>query len=280
MNTTALASTALAAALTLASCGASHDAATPDGAVLASVAALRSNDVPAFVESTFTADQIAQMRGTWGVEMMESPDPKEAAKFKKTMVMLTAEGAEDILMALAEPQLAEMKPQMDMLMGMLEASAGSAVAQNDELTSLEKDQAQKALTAVVSTLRKNDVTDPARLRKAIGIVCKTARKSGITSVEDVRALRYEQALGKGSLALSMAKDVLEVYGFSIDDVLDSVTARTVSQSGKDATVELAYTLLGTTHTQTAEMVLVAGRWVAKREVEEPEMLQSGLSLGN
>lgn len=278
MNSLARLPLALALVLPLGACGASHEASTPDGAVLAGVAALRRSDVPAFVHLSFTEDQISEMRGSWGVEMMEPPDPEQAKEFAKTMAMFMSDGAEETLMAKLEPQLAAMKPQLELIFGMLEASVESAVVQADELGDLEKQQAQAMVKAIVQTLKRNDVCDPARARRSIGILCKAARKAALANANDVRALNFEQVLGKGSVLLAAGKDVLEVYGFSLDDVLDSVSARTVTESGTEATVEISYELLGTTHTQTAQMTRVAGRWVAKRDEAAPEVLSSGLSI--
>lgn len=93
----------------------------------------------------------------------------------------------------------------------------------------------------------------------------------------MQGLSFEQALERGDVVLAGVKDVLEVYGFSIDGLLASVQARTVKQSGDSATVEISYSLLGVRNTHQAEMVRVADRWVVRHGRSGPQgELKSGL----
>jgi hypothetical protein len=267
----------LAGVLALGSCGGGPSATTPDGAVMKSVQALRANDLPTLMETAFTDAELAKMQTEWSSQMLEAPAADEQARFATTMEMLLAPDAESALMQKLEPELAKLAPQVDMLLGMIEGLAANAVASNATMTAQEQTQGRQVVQALVTTLRQNDITDPGRARKAVGIVCSAARKLGVKTVADVQSLTFDQGLERGNVLLACTKDVLAVYGFSIDSLLESVQARTVMQSGDAATVEIRYTLLGVEHTQQAEMMRVFGRWVVRRGPDAaPAELKSGI----
>jgi hypothetical protein len=269
----------LSATLMLAACGSESEQsaqATPDGAVMQWVAALRKDDLGALMKSATTDEEFTKMRADWSAQVSEPPSDEQRAQFAMTMSMLTGPDAEGTLMLKVEPELAKMKPQVDMLLGMLEGMATAAMSQSETLTPQQQEQGRAAVQAMVETLRKNDITDPGRARKAVGIVCKTARQLELKTIEDVQKLSFERALERGGVVLAGTKDLLEVYGFSVDGVLSSIKARTVAQNGDKATVEVSYTLLGIERTQQTEMERVGGRWVVQRESQEPVELESSI----
>jgi hypothetical protein len=269
----------LALLLLLGSCGGGASSASPDGAVLNSVQALRNDNLAAFFHGAFTEAEFGEMRAKWDEQRLATPEEEEQARFADSVAMLTAPGAESALMQKLEPQLVELKPQVDMLFGMVEGMAAGALAGNTTMTAQERQQAQQVVQALVTTLRENDITDPERARKAVGIVCKSARRLGVKTLADAQAMTFDQALARGGVLLACSKDVLEVYGFAVDTLLDSVRTRTVMQSGDAATIEVRFTLLGVQHTQQMEMMRVAGHWVVRRTPEtapaEPETSLDG-----
>ncbi len=270
---------ALSTVLMLTACGSKSEQsaqATPDGAVLQWVAALKKDDLGALLQSATTDEEFTKLRADWSKSVSEPPSDEQRAQFAMTMTMLTAPDAESALMLKVEPELAKMKPQVEVLLGMVEGMASSAMAQGGKLTPEQQAQGQAAVQALVETLRKNDITDPGRARKAVGIVCKTAREIELKTIEDVQKLSFERALERGSLVVAGAKDLLDVYGFSVDGVLSSIKARTVTQDGDKATVEVSYTLLGVERTQQSEMVRVGGRWVVQRESKQPAEQESSV----
>ncbi len=255
----------IAGALAPISCGGAPNSTTPDATVMKSVQALRDNDLDAFLHCAFTEVELADFRAEWASRMLEAPEADEKARFAMTMTMLTAQDAEKTLMLKVEPELAKMKSQVDLMLGMIEGMAASAMASNSSLSAQEQEQARQWVQALVATLRQNDITDPERARRAVGFVCTTARMLKLKTIEDVQRLNFDQAIGRGDLLLAGTKDFLAVYGFSMDGLLASVKARTVTQSGDIATVEIRYKLLGVEHTQKAEMIRTAGHWVVRRD---------------
>jgi len=267
---------ALSTALLLAACGNGSAQATPDGAVMQWVAALRKDDLGALMKSATTDAEFTKMSSDWSSNVSQPPSDEQRAQFAMTMTMLTAPDAESALMLKVEPELEKMKPQVETMLGILEGTASSAMAQSGKLTPQQQEQGQAAVSALVETLRKNDITDPGRARKAVGIVCKTARSLELKTLEDVQKLSFERALERGGVVLAGVKDLLDVYGFSVDGVLSSIKARTVAQNGDKATVEVSYKLMGVERTQQTEMVRVGGRWVVQREAEAPAQQESSV----
>ncbi|TDJ69598.1 MAG: hypothetical protein E2O39_11320 [Planctomycetota bacterium] len=238
-------------------------AVTPDRAIVAGVDAIRKNNLKGFLEATFSREQMREMEQAWNTKRKTKSNPIEDAQFAETMQMLTAPGAEAQLMAMVEPKLEEMRPQMGMLVGMMSGFAQSTVDQNADLSSDEKKQAQQVLAGFVKALQENDLTSSDLARKAVGIVCKTARRLKLDSMDDVRALDFRHAVYKGDVILRGTKELLAVYGFTVDKWLDSVKAETIDEDGDEAVVRVSYEMFGVQQTVDTEMVRVDGRWIHK-----------------
>jgi hypothetical protein len=101
----------------------------------------------------------------------------------------------------------------------------------------------------------------------------------LKSLDEARALDYDQSMAKARIAFAGVKDTLNVYGFSLDQTLDSVQTKVVSNDGKNASVQLHYTLLGAPLDATAEMVNVDGRWYGKQMMEKLKEKAAAASAG-
>jgi hypothetical protein len=102
----------------------------------------------------------------------------------------------------------------------------------------------------------------------LAIATKTARDLDLKTLDQARALSFEQSMQKARIALGGFKAALGVYGFSVDQTLDSVKPEVVANDGKTASVKVSYTLLGAPLTATTEMVNVDGRWYGKDTIEK------------
>lgn len=247
----------------------SHAASqTPHGAVESSVRALRKNDLKGFITATADASEIAEMKAQWEAQRKKAPEASEAAQFEQTMAMLTAPSAEQQIMQMIEPKLAEMKPQVAMMIGMFSGMAQASIEQEGNLNDAEKVEAKKTLDALAQLLQKNDITSVESARKAVALVCKGARKLNMKTMEDVRALSFDQLLAKGDIGLAALKDVLAIYGLRVDQMLDSFKASTLREEGDSATVRITFQVLGNQHSVDTEMVRVDGRWLRKEMAEK------------
>lgn len=240
-------------------------AESPAAAVAVGAKNLRENNFKALVEASVPPEYLAQLRSKWTAKLNEEPitDAKRA-EFKTDMEKLTSADAEAKLWAEFEPKLTKLKTesaaQMPMAVGIGRGVLVSAVQQNEDLSEPQKQQAVKAINAFATWAESAPFTDPALAKKAIGIVCQTARELKFASLDEVRALNFDQALAKGDVAFKGLKQVLELYGLSINQTLDSVKTSLVSETGDQAKVKVSYTLLATALDFETEMVRYQGRW--------------------
>ncbi|MCQ4165788.1 hypothetical protein [Tahibacter harae] len=247
-------------------------AATPDGAITASVQHLKAGNIDALLQSVLPPDEYAKAKADYAKDMNKEPASEEdKAKFAENMAKLTASDAEAKLWAELEPKLkemdAQMAQQMPMMVAMGKGFIQSSIQQNQELTEAQKLQATQAVDALGNWVSTAKFTDPALAQKSIKIVCDTARKINLKTLDEARALSYEQAMGKFGVAFLGLKDVLAVYGFSIDQTLDSVKAETVSLDANAAKVKISYSLLNTPLSVESDLVKVGDRWYGKEMLE-------------
>jgi hypothetical protein len=198
-------------------------AATPDGAILASVGHLKTGNIDGLMQSVLPPDEYAKAKADYSKEMNKEPaSDEDKAKFAENMAKLT------------------------------------------DAQKLQATQAVDALGNWVSTAK---FTDPGLAQKSIKIVCDTARKINLKTLDEARALSYEQAMSKVGVAYLGLKDVLALYGFSIDQTLDSVKAETLSSDATTAKVKISYSLLNTPLSAESDLVKVGERWYGKEMLE-------------
>jgi len=140
--------------------------------------------------------------------------------------------------------------------------------QNKELSDTDKQQAIAAINAVAGWVQKTHFTDPELVKKVLAIATKTARDLNLKTLDEAHALDFDQSMAKARIALQGFKEALGVYGFSIDQTLDSVKPEVLSNDGKTANVKVSYTLLGTPLAATTQMLNVDGRWYGKDTIDK------------
>ncbi len=277
-------SLALFAALSLTACGDKESktadaakaavaatAASPQAAIEAAAKSMRDGNLKAIVETSVPPQYLDQVRGKWAEKMSADPiTDADRAEFKENLDKLTAADAEARLWAELEPLLtqkqAELSMQMPMLIGIGRGVIASGVQQREDLNEAQKTQALAAVDAFASWAETAKFTDPVLAQKSIGVVCKTARDLDLQSLDAVRALNFDQALAKGDIAFNGIKQLLEVYGFSLNQTFDSVRTELVSESAEAAKVKVNYQMLGTPLTFETDMVKFDGRWYGKESL--------------
>jgi hypothetical protein len=248
-------------------------AATPDAAVLASVHALRANDLNGFLTAALPAGEVAKIKADWTKNLTKEPATDEdRKKFVDQMTKLTAPGAEDKLYAEAEPQLkkfdAESAAQMPMMIAMGQGFVQSSIQQSKDLNDDQKKQSAAFVDAAGKWAATVKLTDPALIKAAIAVVCKTARDLNLKTLDEVRALSYDQGMLKAGIVLGGVKQVLAVYGLQIDKSLDSVKTETVSTAGDAAKVKVTLTAFDQPFTADSDLVKVDGKWYGKQAIEK------------
>lgn len=276
---------ALALAALVAACGKKEEqattaaapvvapAVTPDAAVMASVRALRANDINGFLVAALPPGEVAKMKTDWAKNLTKDPiTDEDRKKFSDQMTKLTAPGAEDKLYADIEPQLKkfdqESAAQMPMMIAMGQGFMQSSIQQSKDMNDEQKKQAAALIDAGGKWAQGVKFTDPALVKGAIAAICKTARDLNLKSLDDVRALTYDQGMIKAGIAMGGLKQVLAVYGLQIDRSLDSIKAETVGTTGDVAKVKVTYTAFDQPFSSESDLVKVDGKWYGKQAIEK------------
>jgi hypothetical protein len=249
------------------------NANTPDATIRKSADLLKQNDIVGLMQNALPPADFERLKADWAKANNEHPvTDEDRQKFQDTMARLTAPDADKTIYAEIEPQLKQFdgqyQQQMPMYVAMGQGWLTGMVQQNKDLSEADKQQAVAAINALATWVQKTRFTDPEAVKKVLAIATRTARDINLKTLDEARALNFDQSMQKARVALGGFKEALGVYGFSVDQTLDSVKPEVASNDGKNATVKVSYMLLGTPLTATTQMVNVDGRWYGKDTIEK------------
>lgn len=275
-----------ALALCATACNRGSDAGTasgdaPDQAILASAKLARQGDIAALLEHVLPPADFARIKAEWNDRKQDAEVSEEdRARFASAMEKLTAPNAVDTIYAEIEPDLrqfdAQYKQQLPTMVAMGQGYVQGLVQQNTTLSAAEKEQATAAIKAIAEWVQKTPFTDAAKVKQAIGHLADAARGLGLKTLDEARALDFEQSAPKLKIAVNGLKQVLDVYGFSLDRTLDSIKTEVLSNDGTNARVKVSYTLLDTPLSTETEMVKIDGRWYGKDTIEKLKQRSAGI----
>ena len=248
-------------------------ATAPDATIIASIHALRANNVAALLDNALPPAHLAKVKADWNKDFNKDPvTDEDRRKFAEEMGKLTAPGAEDKLFAELQPQLKQFEQQsaqqMPMMIAMGQGFLQSAIQQNKDLTDPQKQQTMALLDATAKWAQTAKFTDPVLAKQSIAVICKGARDLNLKTLDEVRALNYDQAMQKAGVVLGAFKQLLAVYGLSMDKALDSVKAETAATTGDTATVKVSYVAFDQPFTTESELRKVDGRWYSKQAIDQ------------
>ena len=269
------------------------DTATPDASVRAAVAGLKTGDIRTLVTTQVPPAELARMREEWKQERESKPiTDADRKQFAETMAELTAPGAEDALYKMLDPHLqkvdAELAAKIPAWIDVGVMFAEGALNTSKEMTEAQKQEAKKSIEAVarwahsVVTSEPTTgmrLTDRARAKKAIAVVCRSARELKLKTLDEARALELDQALEKFGVVYRGVKELLAIYDLPIDRALDTVKAETLKQEGDTARVAVSYTLLDTPVRYEAELVRIDGHWYGKEMLEHARKARAAVAPG-
>jgi hypothetical protein len=249
------------------------NAATPDATIRKSADLLKQNDLAGVMQNALPPADFEKLKADWGKASNDRPvTDEDRQKFQDAMARLTAPDADKTIYAEIEPQLkqfdAQYQQQIPMYVAMGTGWLTGMVQQNKDLSEADKQQATAAINALGAWVQKTRFTEPEAVKKVLAIATRTAREINLKTLDEARALSFDQSMQKARVALAGFKDALLVYGFSVDKTLDSIKPEVVSNDGKAAAVKVSYTLLDTPLTATTQMVNVDGRWFGKDTIEK------------
>lgn len=240
------------------------DTDTPDGAFLANVAAMKANDLHSLMKNSLSEQKYNDLVTEFENNKTGNFSEADKAQFAQTMSMLTADGAEDMLFEMAKPQLEQARAMLPMMVMMGKDQMIQGIKTNPMIPEDQRETLAAVAGAAVDWIGENDILSEEKTKAAIASVVGTAKAMNMTSLDEVENMTFEQALAKGSIALGGLKDLLDVYGLSMNDMLDSVDVGNVNVNGDQATMDVNFEIFGETIKQTMNMVKKDGVWVGEQ----------------
>jgi len=174
----------------------------------------------------------------------------------------------DTIMAELEPQMVQLKPQLPGMIAMVQGMGTMSIQQSTELTPEQKTQATQFLNGLGGWLGKTDFADPKLMRTALDALAEGLLATGITSLDEINALSFDQVLEKAGPAFQGMKNALAAYGFSLDAIAQSVKTEVISETGDTAKIKVTYSLFDSPQTMESELKKIDGRWYGKDMLEQ------------
>ena len=240
------------------------DTSTPDGAFLASVAAMKSNDLASLIKNSLSEQQYNELVTEFENNKTTQFSEADKAQFAQTIGMLTADGAEENLFVMAKPQLEQARAMLPMMLMMGKDQVLQGIKNNPMLPEAQRDSAATVVGAAMDWAGENDILSEDKTKAAIAAVVNTARALDMKSLDEVQNMSFDQALDKGSIAFGGVKDVLGAYGISMDDMLNSVEVEKVDVEGDKATMNVSFDVFGEQVNQVMNMVKKDGVWIGEQ----------------
>ena len=244
--------------------------ATPEAAVQDQVKYIRAADFAGFWKHSLPPADYATLRADWPRQHAGDPEPsaEDRAAFEAKMKEFTEPGAEDKLYAQAKPALAQWQrqysDQLPFMIGVVQGIARTAIDQNRTMTSAQKKQTNDVLDALVPWAQQQSAWfDQAKAKQAIDAFVATARQLDLRNADQLRAMDFDTAMQKYGIGFSGLKNVLAIYGLSIDQTLDSVKITPLENAHGHARVKIDYTLLGKPLSTESTLVQQDGRWYSE-----------------
>ena len=278
---TMLARTALLATLAISIAACNRDSATssrdaasgPQQALQKSIQLTREGDIGGLIEHMLPPQEFSRIKAEWTNQKDQAPvDDAARKRFAETMAKLTAPDAAEALFKEFEPDIrqfdAQYQQQIPTMVAMGRSYMKGLVQQSQELSSSDKEQASNIIEALAKWVEKTRFTDPDLVKKALSIFTDTARQLDLKTLDEARNLSFEQSMPKLKVSFNSLKKVLALYGFSIDQTLDSATTELVSSDADSAVVKLSYNLLDPPLQSTVEMGRIDDRWYNKDTIDK------------
>ncbi|MDE2307243.1 MAG: hypothetical protein KGJ97_02995 [Xanthomonadaceae bacterium] len=279
----------LLAVLALAACHHKDEAAqvggsTPEAALQGSIDLLKAGDFNGLWKHALPPADYAMVRADWSRHAAGQPPitPAERARFNEKMQTLTGPDAPARLYARLQPKLAAMErqysDQLPVLVSIGGALAKRGVAGNKDLTQTQKDQLGRILDVLTPWARQAPWFDQGRAKQAIGVIVATARKLDLRSPDQLRAMDFDAAMKEYSLGFAGARQLLALYGLSVDDALNSARLTPVENTHGHAIVRIDYTLLGKPLSTESKLVEQDDRWYSEDLLDDVRAAHRQLGL--
>ena len=264
----------LCASLLLVACHGKDDPTKPGGstpvaAMQSSVELLKKNAFNDLWKHSLPPADYATLQADWSRHMRDRGPitPADRLRFNQAMQQLTAPDAKKKLDAELLPKLDALKQkygdQLPVLLSVGDALVKKGIAQSKTLTAEQQSQADAVMDVITPWAQKAPWFDREKAKQSIGVVVDTARKLDLKNPDQLQTMDFHTAMDKYATGFVGVRQLLNVYGLSVKDTLDSVKLSQTSMDGDHAVVKIDYTLLGKPLSMQSKMVKVDGRWYSE-----------------
>jgi hypothetical protein len=256
-------------ALTIAAC---HHAppppsnATPEKAVATNLRLTAMGDFDGLMKNRLPAAAYVRWREEWG-QSHAQPVPASVAQqkqFAKIMRMLTEPGAEAKLARRLQPELSRLRGDKNspapIFTGILEAAGKQMIAASPQLGPAQRTLAGQGLDALIAWARTSDFSDTKKARRAIDLICATARQLHVQTLDQWRALDFAATMKNYGIIWNGLENLLQIYGLDVGQSLLDAKVTAVSDDGSHATVKLDMTFAGKPLTGEWPLLKQQGHW--------------------
>ncbi|HVH35634.1 MAG TPA: hypothetical protein VM847_16155 [Tahibacter sp.] len=224
----------------------------------------RAGDLAGLAQGLTPRRQWEQARLAYEMQRNKPTGEAERAHFAEKIQQFTAPDAVDLMMAKLEPEMAKARPQAAgmLLMGM--GALSVAVNSSDtKLTDAQREALRSALPGIQRWVNTTDFLSVASLRRALTVLTDAARRTGITDIDQLKALPLEGVLERASPMLTAAKEAVRTYGIDLDAVADSLRVDVLERGADTARVRTTVTVFGAPVWAEHDLVLIDGHWYGK-----------------
>jgi hypothetical protein len=224
----------------------------------------RAGDVPGLVHAMVPPSQWEKIRSEYERERAEPISTQEREEFAENIARFTAPDAVDRLMAEIEPKLEEARPQYGGALLMAYGAAQMAISSQDtDLTPEQRAQLEAVLPGAMGWASNTDFLSSDTMRQALTLLTDAARRTGLTTLDQIKALPLDAVLQRTGPVFAAAKEAVRLYGVDLDAIADSLQVEVLEVNGDQARVRTTITLFDTPLWADHDLVLVEGRWYGK-----------------
>jgi uncharacterized protein len=241
---------------------------------------LRDNDLAGLVRATVPPSKYNELRLAYELHRNTPTSEHERAEFAEGLAKLSAADAVDKLMAEIEPKLVEARPKAPaaIMMG-LGALQIALLSEETELTTDQRAALQQAMPSLQRWLNSTDFLSSLSMQRALTLVADAVRGSGVRSVDDLKAMPFEQVLAKAETVFAAGKQALLIYGLDLNAIVDSLQVEVVAINGSTARVRTTVTVFDAPISSEHELVLMEGRWYGKKALIDWSVAEAAHSHG-
>lgn len=257
-------------------------AATPDPAqqVREWVRLFRADDLAGLVQAVMPPAQLEEARLAYELGRLQPISEEDRAQFNIEFAKISGPNAVEELMAKIEPELEKARPQVGgaLLMG-FGAMHMAVTSPDSDLTAEQRAALEGALPGIQQWATSHDFLSSESMREALTLLTDAVRQTGISDLDQLRQLSFDDVLGRTDVVLAAAKDALRIYGLDADAIADSLQVEVLEQDAETAKVRASVILFGAPIWSEHELVLQDGRWYGKKAASKWAIIDKTKSKG-